>query len=205
MPAYKIGPMEPIAEVGENILVVDRESYRLYTVAFLEPISASHPFVANAVVAPAVILAAGAVAPVLSTTNILDMQNGQLGQFRMYVLDDIGVEFLQPQSLTRFGTLNQQARVNAFNRLKDPCDHLTEFFVFEQDRPFLRVTNPTQYALNQARVAFYGYKYVLSGADSADAVAPGGHVTPIATYPNIAAAKKANYKFTVAPVGGWGR
>ena len=194
------GPIRAVAEIGQKVLLIDRTSYKLYWVAYREGISPSHPFVANVGV-----IAAGARVPVFNTTAILDLNDGQLGQFRAHVLDDIHVVINQPGGLARYGLMNVFARLNAFGRLEDRCDHLTEFFILEDDRIFLDVTNPTGYALAQARVAFYGFKYVLAGAGGATTMS-GGQLPPLAQFDTIEQAMNSAYKpFAIVPVGGWMR
>lgn len=191
----KIGPIEHIAEVGENVLLVEHSKYSLYQIAYIEPIPPSHPLVANALA-----ILAGGIVPNFNTTAILDLNYGQLGQFRAHVLDDIHVTVLQAQSLTRFALMNVSATINPFTRLEDPYDILTEFAIWEQRRVFLRIVNPAGYALAQARVAFYGYKYVLSGSEGTSG---GEQINPFATYDSIKAAVGSGNKFAVVPVGGW--
>ena len=179
------------------MLLLDREAYMLYQIAYIEPVPPSHPVVQDF----GAILAGAFTAPT-STTAILDMTDGQLGQFRMKVLDDIVVTLMQPQAVSRFGTKNVNARINAFSARYHPDDHLSEFYVYEDDRPFLQVTNPGAVALVQARVAFYGFRYVLSGPEGPTA---GGHVTPLRRFANIKEATESKLPFTVMPIGGWGR
>jgi len=191
----KIGPIEHIAEVGENVLLVEHSKYSLYQIAYIEPIPPSHPLVANAGA-----ILAGGIVPNFNTTAILDLNYGQLGQFRAHVLDDIHVTVLQAQSLTRFSLMNVSATINAFTRLEDPYDILTELAIWEQRRVFLRVVNPTGYNLAQARMAFYGYKYALAGPEGTSG---GQQINPFATYDSIKAAVESGKKFAVVPVGGW--
>jgi hypothetical protein len=192
------GPIEHIAEVGENVLLVEHGLYSLYQVAYIEPVPRSHPLVAE-VTAGAGLLA-GATIPAFNTTAVLDLNNGQLGQFRAHVLDDVHVTVLQAQSLTRFALMNVSATVNPFVHLEDEYDILTEFAIWEQRRVFLRVVNPTGYNLVQARVAFYGYKYVLGGPEGTSG---GQAINPIDKYNSIKAAVESGHKFAVVPVGGW--
>ncbi len=194
----KVGPIEHVAEVGENVLLVEHGVYRLYQVAYIEPIPPSHPLVAEVTAGAG--LAAGGNIPAFNTTNLLDLNYGQLGQFRAHVLDDIHVTVLQAQSLARFALMNVSATINVFTRLEDEYDILTEFAIWEQRRVFLRVVNPTAYALAQARVAFYGYKYVLAGTQGTSG---GQQIEPIGTYHSIKEAVDAGRKFSVVPVGGW--
>lgn len=191
----KIGPIEHIAEVGENVLLVEHSKYSLFQIAYIEPIPPSHPLVANAGA-----ILAGGIVPNFNTTAILDLNYGQLGQFRAHVLDDIHVTVLQAQSLTRFALMNVSATINPFTRLEDPYDILTELAIWEQRRVFFRVVNPTGYNLAQSRVALYGYKYVLSGAEGTSG---GQQIQPFDTYSSIKEAIEKGKKFAVVPVGGW--
>jgi len=191
----KVGPIEHVAEVGENVLLVEHGQYHLYQIAYIEPIPTSHPLVANVGA-----IAAGGIVAAFNTTALLDLNYGQLGQFRAHVLDDIHVVVRQAQALDRFALMNVTATINAFTRLEDEYDILTEFAIWEQRRVFLRVTNPTGYPLVQARVAFYGNKYVLSGAEGASG---GQQINPIAKYGSIKEAIEGGKKFSAVPVGGW--
>lgn len=201
---YGYVPIEPVALPGQHVLLINSQRFELYQVAYVEPIPASHPFVANFGA-----IGAGLQAPIFNTTNILDMQRNHLGRFRAYVLDDIHAVVSQPQQLSRWGTLNQNARLNAYARLQDPCDHLTQFHVFGQDRIFVLATNPTGVALVQARVAFYGYRHVLEGtafAGPPESAMP----VPIRTFGSIQEAvawsqSPGGVKFTAVDMGGWSR
>lgn len=192
------GPMKPVAEVGEKVLVIDRSLYKLYRVAYREQLLPSHPLVINLGA-----LGVGATGAPFNTTATLDLNDGQLGQFRGHVLDDFHAEIRQPAQTSRFGIRGIIARFNAFARIEDPCDHLSEFFILEDDRIFITATNPAGYALAQARIGFYGFRYVLAG--------PGGQTTytsgqlpPIATFNTIEEAMLSSHRpFTIVPVGGW--
>ncbi len=198
---YKPGFVEPVVQVGQNILVLDRQAYRLYTVAFIEPIPRSWPMVQNFGA-----LAAGAQTAPISTQNILDMQFGELAQYRLRVLDDVAVTVRLPQAVTRFGTKNVNAEVGAFNAIygdvQGSGDSDTELYVFEDQRPILVVRNPTGYALAQSRVAFWGIRYVLSGINGASS---GEHIAAKKSFATIEDALGSGEKFTVVPMGGWGR
>ncbi|RJO60330.1 MAG: hypothetical protein C4542_09570 [Dehalococcoidia bacterium] len=195
---YRAGPIEPVVEVGHNVLLIFQMKFYLYQVAFIEPVPPSHPLIANIGA-----INAGITSAIFNTQNVLDMPDGSFGQFRARVLDDIVVTYLQPQASTRNSTRNNNARLTAFNRLYDPNDALSEFYVFEDERMFLQAVNPTDYNLAQARVVFYGFKYILSGQDGVNM--SGGSIKPLQQFDSIEAAKRSNINFTAVPVGGWGR
>lgn len=194
---YKPGPIEPIVDPGQQVLLAWNGGYNLYLVSFIEQLPRSHTLVAN-LGAPA----AGANLAQFNTNNILDMDYGTFGQFRCQVLDDIHAILSQPAATNRWADRNIVARLNAYQALEDPCGHTSEFYIFEDQRIFLTGTNPTGYALVQARVAFWGFKYVLEGADGR--VANGGHLPPLRKpFTSIAEATASGEKFKVVPVGGW--
>jgi len=195
---FRAGPVEPVVEVGHNLLLANARNYKLYHVAYIEPIPRSHPLVVNIGA-----ILAGATAPDFNPAAVLDFNYGQLGQLRAAVIDDIHVTMLQPAGQARFGNMNVFATINAFSALYDPCAHETEQFIFEQDRMFLRAVNPTGYALVQARIAFWGYRYVLAGDKGPSS--SGEHTPPLKTFLTIDDALASGEKFTVIPVGGWSR
>lgn len=195
----RYGPIQPVAEVGENLLLVDNAAYHLYQVAYRNSVPPSHPFVAEASAGAG--LAAGGRIQAFNTNNILDLNEGQVGQFRAYVLDDVHVRINQPAATARQAVGQLVATFNAFSKLQDPHDALTEFFSFEDVRPILDITNPTGYVLVQVRIAFYGFRYILAGKDGTSAL--GGRISPIETFQTIKAARESGQRFTVAAIGGW--
>ena len=191
------GPIKPLALPGQYVLLVVNAKYHLYRVAFYEPLIPSHVLVANVGA-----LAAGVVSPPFNTNALLDMQEGTLANYRARVLDDIHVQIFEPQGLGRFQNLNVVTRLNLFNAMEDPCSHLSETAIMAQDRIFLVATNPTQYAITQARVEFWGFKHVLSGKDG---VLGARRLDPIEIFDDIDAAYAKGIPFTVVPIGGWNR
>lgn len=195
---YRPGPIAPVAKPGENILVFSQKTYNLFKVAFVEPLPLSPALTIDNGQLPT-----GAQLNAIDTSSILDMSDGQLAQLRFKVLDDINVQLNQPSQLVRFTNKNKTATVDLFTH-KAGLDHLSEFFIFQTQRPYLYVSNPTGYTLAKTRVAFWGFKYVLSGADG---VSDGQKINPIAKYGTIEAveqAAKAGTKFTFVPTTGYG-
>lgn len=194
---FKPGPIEPVVDPGQQVLLAFQGAYHLYVVAFIEQMPTSHTMVAN-LGAPA----AGAALAQFNTQNILDMNYGEVGQFRCAVLDDIHAILSQPAATNRWANRNIVARLNAYQALEDPCGHTSEFYIFEDQRIFITATNPTGYALAQARVRFWGIKYVLEGAQGRQA--NGGHLPPIRpAFGSIGEALASGEKFKVLPTGGW--
>jgi len=194
---YKPGPIEPVVEAGQNVLLVDRTNYNLYQVSYIEPLIRSYPLIYDGGA-----LAAGATAPIANMQTLLDMQYGQLAQIRCRVVDDIDVIVFQPQAIARQANKNQIANFNAFSALYDEDDQGSEFYIFEDQRIYLQITNPTAYAGTKTRVSFYGIKYVLYGGQGAST---GGHVLPMKSFDTIRDATNSGERFTVLPIGGWGQ
>lgn len=194
---YRPGPIAPIAQVGDNVLLSQRRTFEHYRIAFIESLPLSHALVVDAGA-----IAAGITANAVNPQLVLDLATGQLGHYRAHVLDDIHVQINQPAATARMSNRNVTARISAFTHLEDPYDAQAEFFILEDQRFFLLVTNPTGYALTQARVAFYGFRYVLEGRNGS---ASGKTIDPIQRYDSIEAAKQSGLKFAVVPVGGWDR
>lgn len=204
---FRAGPIQPVVEVGQQLLLADRQAYNLYKVAFIEPLAFSNPLVVNgnALVnpaAPATPIAAGVTTAVVSTQAVLDNQYGQVGIFRAKVLDDVVATIFEPQAEARYTIKNINAVVSAFNNLEDPDANLTEFAIFEDRRIFLSFRNPTGYALNMSRVAFWGFKYVLAGPEGPGSSS--GRVPPLRRWLTINEAVESGERFTVVAVGGWG-
>jgi hypothetical protein len=157
------GPITPIAGIGQNILVYKQKKYFLYNVVYREGLPYSAPLMMNFGA-----IAAGATLAGQSLQNILEMPDNQIGQFRMQVLDDVQVTLWEPRSNGRFQLKNNIAQVSAYTALQDSCGHTTEFFVHEATWPFVDITNPRVAATVTARIAFYGFKYVVEQISEVD-------------------------------------
>lgn len=151
------GPITPVAQIGENIVVFRLDRYYLYRVLMREGILPSSTMMRDfgAIgAAPAVLLDQSLQVP-------LEMDDNHLAQLRWFVQDDIRVTLKQPRATSRFGTKQVISQATLFTPLVDPCGHLSEFFSFEDEYPFCDIANPTPYALSQTRLVFYGFKYRL--------------------------------------------
>lgn len=197
--AFRAGPMEPIVDPGQQVLVVDREGYNLYRVAFIEPLPYSRALEIDLITGT---VTAGSAGAQVNMQNLLDMQDNQFGQYRTHVIDDVDVAVSQPQSVSRFSNRNVSATLNRFTMLKDRCCHTTETFILGQDRTFLTPTNNGARSITLGRVAFEGFKYVMVGRSGLPTT---GALDPIRVFGSIDDAIKSGEKFTVVPAGGWGR
>lgn len=163
---FKPGPIEPaIRKLGDNILVYHDFSYNLYRVRYAEGLPRGNTLVFNAGA-----LAAGASALAQSLTAVLDMPEGEILHFRFQVLDDVRITLNQPLR-TGVGTLaNVVGNFTAFSALYDPCSHLTERGIYWDRRIYVDVVNPTDYAINQSRLAFWGYRYSVDFIEKHDSI-----------------------------------
>lgn len=201
--AFAAGPIEPVVDPGQFIMIVDREGYNLYQVAYIEPIPESRALTVNLLTSPnATTLAAGASAAAFNPSAILDMQDNQLGQFRFRLLDDADVVVAQPNSVQRYNIRSVSSTLNRFQSIKDPHCHLTETFILSQDRPYFTPTNNGGRTLTQIRIRAWGFKFVLVGKSGLPTT---GALDPIITFSSMVDAQKSQYRFTVIPAGGWGR
>ena len=153
----KPGPMTPIALVGHKVAIWAPPNWTTYRVLFREPLprSAALLFDVGAV-------AAGVASAATALAN-LEMSGNppEMAQLRWYPLDDIRVRLSRGQADIRFKTQNIIAEADLFTEQVDRCLHSTEFVILGEDEPTLTVTNPSDYALAQTRVAFFGYRYIL--------------------------------------------
>ena len=150
------GPITPVALMGQNVVIVHDGKYHLYRALLLEGITQSNPLVFDGGA-----LAAAASANNQSLGPVIDMPMGNFFQFRFRVLDDIRVTLDQPQRLGTQVLSFQAAEVSAYTSLYDPCSHQTERAIYWDRRPFLNITNPTDYAIAQSRVLFWGFKFMV--------------------------------------------
>jgi len=153
---YKAGPIEPVVQPGETCGIWVNKVYTFYKVDYIENIPASDPLEQDFGA-----LAAGAQTAGAIQLNLLEMPDVEFGQFRVRVIDDIACVLFQGRADQRHKTNVRVGSYTRFTNLIDPCGHSTEFFVHEDNWAFIQGTNQTDYAITQARVGFYGFRYVL--------------------------------------------
>jgi len=94
------------------------------------------------------------------------MHKNELGQFRMFFVDNIVLENIRlPLGAGRFVLKNKTGFIdNTFQSTALGLDYFsqfTEIYVFEDNVPVVNVRNPSSTALTNSRIRFFGYKYVL--------------------------------------------
>ena len=144
---------EPVADIGDNIVLEPRKE--AYRVVFVEPTGIIEKDFG----------AIGAGAKLTDQElKELTMEKDQLGQFRIYFVDNIRLtNWRQPRGVGRFYMKSASTYIdNTFQSLGlDRFGQLAEFFVFEDRVPMVDVENPTGSALSNSRVKFFGYRYDL--------------------------------------------
>jgi hypothetical protein len=149
-----LGLMEPVALVNHNVCVIYSTVRNWRRVIYLEPIP------------PFQCLDLGAIAPGVTTgrTAALNLQlwDNEFGQFRWFPIDNAQVRFWLPNTDGRYNLQNIQVPVGPEIVTRDPCLHLTEFFVWEDKNPSFEAINPMDYALTQCRIIAMGYRYVTT-------------------------------------------
>ena len=152
---FKPGPIQPICLPGQIVGIWQKKNFVFGTVAYIEGIPRSDPVEIDLGA-----IAAGGTSAIVQNVA-LTLPDDEFGQFRCIAIDDICGMLWQARPDGRYKLRNRNARVTRWTNLHDPCGHTTEFYVYEQDDAFHQALNPTAYALTQARLAFYGFRYVV--------------------------------------------
>lgn len=146
---------DPICKIKENIGVLTGDGEKYFKVIYREQLPASEDLIVDF----------GAIADdgVDADNEITDieMNSGELGQYRFEPLDPIKVEVKQPMAASRFSIKNTVVRVSQRSVINNPTLSDTEFYVFENDNVYMTATNNSGAALTKSRVQFYGYRYIL--------------------------------------------
>lgn len=153
---YKAGTIEPIVLPGETVGIWVTKQYEFYEVDYIEGIPRSDPVEFDFGAIPAV----GTTA--ITQLTFLEMPTEEFGQYRAAVIDDISVILYQGRADQRHKLQNRVATYTKFTELFDPDGHAGEFYVFEHNWAFGQATNQTDYAVITARMAFWGFRYVVT-------------------------------------------
>ena len=152
---YKAGPIEQVVMPGETVGIWVNKVYEFYKVVYVEGILRSDPVTID-------LGATTVAAPITALTQatLLQMPSEEFAQLRMEVLDDVQVAVYQGRADQRHKLFTVASVLNRSQPLFDPCAHITEMYEYEDNYIFLQATNLTSYPITQARVAFWGYRYV---------------------------------------------
>lgn len=152
---YKAGAIEPIVLPGEIVGIWVNKQYTFSRIKFVEGVMRSDPIEFDFG-----IVNAGAVTAITQMT-LLEMPDDEFGQFRCIAMDDLSFILYQGRADQRHKLNNRVATYTRFGELTDPSGHTGEFYVYEDNWAFMSATNQTDYDVTVARVAFYGYRYVV--------------------------------------------
>jgi hypothetical protein len=155
-----LGLMEPVALIGHNVNVIQSSSNSYRKVVWFEAIP---PFQFLNIGAIAAATTSGRV----QATN-LDFWDNEFGQIRWYPLDNAQVRLFLPNANGRHTLRNIQVPVDPTIVDRDPCLHLTEMFIWEDQRPAFEATNYTAVALAQCRLVGMGYRFITEKLPQAD-------------------------------------
>lgn len=148
------GPMQPYAQIGQNLLIKVVQNYVLFRVNLIEQLPLSSPLVVNFGA-----IGANATLPGVSLQTPLQMDGFEIGQFRAIMLEDIDLQVYEPQNLPRFINSVGRYRWSRMAQSLDPSYSRTEIAVYQDQFPYVDVINPTNQALVAARIAFFGNRY----------------------------------------------
>jgi hypothetical protein len=144
---------EPVCLVGENLLVLPKDKYGFYRVEWIEELNdVDHDF------------GTAAAETELTEAEVsgLYMSDGEIAGWRIKPIDDVEVKLSQPQAIGRWKT----------KELKTALKSATDFrkrgfiFIFEDEKAYFAVKNPTKYSVQRTLVRFKGlYRYVVKKLD----------------------------------------
>ena len=141
---------EPVARIGENLLVLPKEKYGYYKVTAIEPI-------------PIIIKDFGAINAESESKDTaiteVELNEDEIGQFRFIPLDDIEVEIKQPLANARGFTKTVVTRVSKLSAQLDPTLKHTEVFTIEDEKLYFKIKNPSKSNISRSRVAIFGWKF----------------------------------------------
>jgi hypothetical protein len=147
-----LGMMEPVALIGHNVCVKYANDNHYRKVIWFESI------------APFQFLNIGAVAAGVTSgrtpATTLQFWRNEFGQIRWYPIDTAQIRMFVPNIDGRMNLRNIQVPVDPTIITRDPCLHLTEFFVWEDRNPAFEAINYTAAALTQIRLIGMGFRFV---------------------------------------------
>ena len=147
-----LGLMEPVVLPGQNVAVHYPGTAVLYgQVSFFENIP---PFQCIDVGA----IAAQTVSARTNVTN-LEVATSEFGQYRWYVIDNVQVRLFLPAAVGKSVLRNIQVPYDKQIIDRDPCLHLTEFCVWQDQRPAMEMVNFMDYAVAASRVIAMGFRF----------------------------------------------
>jgi len=161
---YDNGPISPICQIKEHLAVYTDQQWRGFLVEYIEGVPRSSAYVVDLIT----IAGANPVAPLGTVAAqllpILQVHANELVHNRWYAIDDIEGQLWQLSNMARLAPRGGQAGVNLFTPIYDPWLAGTTFWVMgglgDKDAR-VGCTNISGATIPQARLGFFGYRYIL--------------------------------------------
>jgi len=155
---YGAGPIEPVARIKDWVEVWSQGAWTRYQVEYIEPLPRSQQLVQDF----GAVAANGSV--VTTLVNNLRLDDNHLLQVRFAPLDDVECALWLQSGQARYYIKFVQDRVSLYTGILDPYWATTQFFILGKDRdPYIQVFRRGDYAATVSRVAFWGFRYILTG------------------------------------------
>lgn len=143
---------EPIVRKGDNVELIksSKDVLGYYKVKYIEPLPEKiHDF--------------GAINAETDNgdqeIDDLYMSDSEFAQYRILLLDDMHITVSQPKAKKRYGTKSYVHVITP--RIQQTAPHLTQIFVFEDEKIFFDARNPTKYNRLKHRILLYGWRFIL--------------------------------------------
>lgn len=161
---YDNGPISPIAQIKEHLAIWSEQRWMGFQIEYIEPVPRSSAFIIDLIA----LTAAGILAPGATVAGqivqVLQVNSNELVHSRWFVIDDVEGQLWQLSNMARFAPRGGQAGVNLFTPIYDPWLATTTFWVLgglgDKDAR-IGCTNIGGAIIPQARLGFFGYRYIL--------------------------------------------
>ena len=162
---YSSGPMAPMCQIREHLAIWSEQKWMGFQVEYIEPVPRSSVFIIDLVQESG----SGPLAPNQQVAGqLLDairVNANELSHNRWFVIDDIEGQLWQLSNMARFAPRGGQAGVTRFSPFYDPYLASTTFWVLgglgDKDAR-IGCTNISGATIPQARIGFFGFKYILT-------------------------------------------
>lgn len=164
---YSQGPIAPICQIYEHLGVWSENRWMGFETQYIEPVPRSTAYIVD-LLAIANVGGVGTLAAAATIAGqliaVAQVNAHELFHARMFVIDDIEAQLWQLTNMARFAPRGGQAGVNLWTEIYDPWLATTTFWVLggEGDKDArVGCTNISGAVLPQARMGFFGYRYIL--------------------------------------------
>ena len=155
-----LGLMEPVALKDHNVAILWSDQWTYKKVRRWDAVPPFQFLNLGAI-------AANTTGAAVNAVN-LELLDDEFGQYRWWVIDNAQVRLWLPAASGVPRLRNLQPVFDSNVIVRDPCLHLTEFFVWEDNRPQFQGINGSNYALAQARLVCQGFRYRVEDLPAAD-------------------------------------